>query len=196
MPTLVLASASPRRAALLREAGFDPVFRPAEIAEDPLQGEAPRQMVVRLAVEKGTAAAATQPPGSGAVVLAADTAVVVGRTALGKPVDADDAARMLRLLSGRGHEVLTGVFVRRLDNGRQETGVDSTLVTFRTYGEDEIRAYVDTGEPLDKAGAYAIQGRGAALVSDVRGSWTNVVGLPMELVRSLFARLDLPWTDA
>lgn len=171
---LVLASRSPRRSELLRRAGLPLLVRPVAVAERLLPGEGHREAVQRLAREK--AAAAWQP---GDWVLAADTLVVVGGQVLGKPVDRAEAARMLRSLSGREHEVVTGYAL--LDPAGQPAGQGcvSTLVSFGVLADDVVAAYLDSGEPFGKAGGYAIQGIGAALVCGIRGSYTNVVGLPL-----------------
>ena len=172
--SLVLASASPRRLDLLRLAGLEPVVSPADVDETPADGEDPVALVVRLARDKSCA---IRPP-SGAWVLGADTTVVVDGQVLGKPTDAQDAVRMLGHLRGRTHRVSTAVAVRRPDGGLIETVV-TTEITMAPLSDAAIAAYVETGEPLDKAGAYGIQGRAAAFVSRVNGSWTNVVGLPL-----------------
>ena len=182
---LVLASASPRRAALLAGAGraFDVV--PANIDERRLGDETPRDYVLRLAAAKAAAVAGRYP---GRIVIGADTTVVVAGTLLGKPRDADDAARMLRRLSGRAHEVLTGVAVRR--DGRSVAAVEATSVHFAPLDADRIAWYVGTGEPLDKAGAYGLQGAGGQFVTRVEGSRSNVVGLPLARLDRLLAELD------
>jgi septum formation protein len=173
---LILASASPRRAELLAAAGIPFLARPVDVDEQPLDGESPRDYVVRVAREKARACAGP----SGTVVLAADTAVVVGGQTLGKPIDAADAVRMLRLLSGRVHLVLTGVALRRGD--REVVAVEATAVTFDHLSEDDIAWYAATGEPSDKAGAYAVQGLASRFVVRIDGSYTNVVGLPVATV--------------
>ena len=175
---LVLASASPRRADLLREAGI--LFRvaPAHIDEAVRVGESPEAYVERLAREKAEAVHTASP---GAFVLGADTTVVVDDTILGKPVDRAEAARMLELLAGRSHRVLTGVaLLGPADFTR--AAVVSTNVTFSRLSDADIAWYVGTGEPLDKAGGYAIQGGASRFVERIDGSFSNVVGLPMEVV--------------
>jgi nucleoside triphosphate pyrophosphatase len=192
---LYLASASPRRLDLLRQLGLSPIVVPAEIDERPLPGELPLAMVRRLAETKARAVAdGLRPLRSPAVVLAADTEVVVDGEALGKPAGPADAASMLRRLRGREHEVLTGVFLLRTDDARASGGVDSTRVRFRDYDDATIADYVAGGEPLDKAGAYGIQGDGARLVECFVGSRANVAGLPVERLGAWLARigLDLP----
>ena len=175
LPPVVLASASPRRADLLTAAGVSFEVRPVEVDERPLDGEAPADYVSRVALDKARACAAP----AGAVVLAADTVVVVDGRILGKPADDADAARMLRLLSGRAHDVLTGVVVRR--DAREATAVDSTAVSFTPLDEADIAWYVASGEPLDKAGAYGVQGLASRFVARIDGSYSNVVGLPVAL---------------
>jgi nucleoside triphosphate pyrophosphatase len=181
---LILASASPRRAELLAAAGI--LFRPCpvDVDERPLDGEAPRDYVLRVARDKARACASAPD----AVVLAADTAVVVAGEILGKPADADDAARMLRLLSGRVHLVLTGVALRRGD--REVGAVEATAVTFDLLTEEEIAWYTSTAEPSDKAGAYAVQGLASRFIARVDGSYTNVVGLPVATVCRLLRLLE------
>jgi septum formation protein len=190
---LVLASASPRRQELLRNAGIPFTVQPADIDEAPLAGESPRLCAERLAREKAIAVFQRQPT---QVVLGADTIVVVDNAILGKPRDHDDAARMLRLLSGRTHEVITGVCLIHpsrddlgLTAGTQkpelESASDSTLVTMRQLSENEIRDYIATGEPMDKAGAYAIQGIASRWIPRIEGDYSNVVGVPVALVYAI-----------
>ncbi len=189
---LVLASASPRRLALLRQLGLKPVVVPVEVEERRLPGESPDLFVLRLAEEKCRSAAAARPSTAPpALILAADTAVVIGSRILGKPRNAREAEGMLRLLRGKSHEVMTGVHLLRTDDGRCSGGVEVTVVRFREYDEATIRAYVASGEPLDKAGAYGIQSGGAALAASVEGSWSNVVGLPMERLTQWIGELGL-----
>jgi septum formation protein len=173
---LVLASGSPRRSELLARLGvpFDVV--PADVDETPLTGERPLELVRRLAVAKAAAV-------DGDPVLAADTTVEVDGEILGKPVDADDARRMLARLSGRSHRVHTGVAVRR--GGQVEVEVCTTIVTFVPLTGASIDWYLSTGEPFDKAGAYAVQGAGGVFVETIQGSVSNVVGLPLATVARL-----------
>jgi septum formation protein len=184
---LVLASASPRRRELLANAGLAFDVEPVDLDEGRAPGEAPHAYVERLAREKAEAVARRRP---GAIVLGADTAVVLGDDVLGKPVDAADASRMLQLLSGRSHEVMTGVAV--VSNGRTASRVARTVVWFADLTGEQIAAYVATGEPADKAGAYAIQGGAAAFVTRTEGSYSNVVGLPMDVVADLLAPFVAP----
>ena len=181
---LILASGSPRRAELLARAGYRFEVVPPDIDERRQPGEAPRDYVARLAAEKAAAVAPRYPE---RVVLAADTTVVVDSTVLGKPRDPDDAAGMLRRLSGRAHDVLTGVAVRR--GGAAVSAVEQTAVHLADLDEALIGWYVATGEPSDKAGAYGVQGIASRFVTRVEGSYSNVVGLPLALVDRLLARL-------
>ncbi len=193
MTPLVLASQSPRRRELLEQLGVPLVVRPAHADEAVLPGEAARDYVLRVAREKARLCSAADGP----IVLAADTAVVLGGEVLGKPSGADDARRMLRALSGTEHEVLTGVCVRRAP-ALELAAVVSTSVRFAPLSGAEIEWYVATGEPLDKAGAYAIQGAGGAFVVRVDGSVSNVVGLPLAETADLLRRagFPLPWERA
>lgn len=176
---LILASGSPRRSKLLQDAGVDFEVIVPQIDEAPLPGEAPETFVCRTAREK-----AESLPANNAIILAADTAVVDGERILGKPADAADAAAMLRSLSGRTHEVMTGVCLRAPDQTR--CFHIETRVTFRQLSEEEITNYIASGEPMDKAGAYAIQGGAAKMVRRVEGSYSNVVGLPLcEVIEAL-----------
>ena len=184
---LVLASASPRRQDLLRSAGFSFTVQAAHIDEAPLAEESPRDCAERLAREKALAVSRTRPDD---VVLGADTIVVVEGAILGKPVDAADAVRMLRLLSGRVHSVITGVcVVEGSPNHSLRTTSESTLVTMSPLSDEEIREYVATGEPMDKAGAYAIQGMAARWIPRIEGDYSNVVGLPVARVHGMLRGL-------
>ena len=185
MRNLVLASASPRRSELLAQAGFSFKVHPAHIPEDPLPGEDPIAYVIRLAREKAeTVFAELSSQGPAAPqVLGADTTVTLDNHILGKPEDAADAARMLRLLSGRTHRVITGVAV--VSEKSTEVAAEVTGVQFLTLSDEEIAAYIATGEPMDKAGAYAIQGRAARWIPRIEGCYFNVVGLPIALVSCL-----------
>lgn len=213
---LVLASASPRRQDLLRDAGIIFAVQAADIDETLLPDESPRKCAERLAQEKALTVWRTRPQD---VVLGADTIVVVDGTILGKPVDRDDAARMLRLLSGRVHQVITGVCVIQTMNSRQpslasedrpedfarstsgfevlraenrelRTASETTLVTMSELSDTDIRDYVASGEPMDKAGAYAIQGRASRWIPRIEGDYTNVVGLPVALVYRMLSQLQ------
>ncbi len=189
---LVLASQSPRRRELLASAGLAPEIRVADVDEAVQAGERPDAYVRRLAREKARAV----PTIPGELVLAADTAVVLGDEILGKPRDDEEARRMLRALSGRTHAVVTGVHGLALPPDgappREETLAVSSAVRFVTLSEERIAWYVSTGEPRDKAGAYAVQGSGGSLVRGVAGSVSNVVGLPLAETLALLGRLGLP----
>jgi len=197
---LVLASASPRRQELLRNAGIPFTVQPADVDETPLPRESARACAERLAREKAVTVWKSRPRD---LVLGADTVVVIGEKILGKPVDAEDAARMLRMLSGKEHEVITGVCLAsqeardqglgisrpqpsneetRIENCEVRTASETTLVTMTELSDMEIRAYVSTGEPMDKAGAYAIQGIASRWIPRIEGDYSNVVGLPVALV--------------
>lgn len=187
---LILASASPRRLELLRTAGWAPRVEPAHIDETPLPGETPEAYVVRLAQEKAQAIARLhqQDP---ALVLGADTTVVCHGEMLGKPASRSEAVQMLRLLSGGAHEVHTGVSLVSSGQDFQRSGLATTRVWFSSLAEEAIQAYVESGEPFDKAGAYAIQGGAGQFIPRIEGSWSNVVGLPLHLVREWMAE----WRD-
>jgi septum formation protein len=178
--SLVLASASPRRRELLARAGLRFEVIPAGIDENVRPGESPAQLVGRLAREKALAVASRVGPDPARFVLGADTIVVLGESVLGKPRDPRDAEAMLSLLVGRTHRVITAVVVARShDLGWRARTVESR-VRMRPAELEEIRAYVATGEPLDKAGAYAVQGRGRRFVAEIAGSESNVIGLPLD----------------
>jgi septum formation protein len=174
--TLILASASPRRAELLASAGIRVEPVPSHLAEDFLPGESPEEHVRRLAEAKARAVASRA---AGRFFIGADTTVVRDGEVMGKPRDARDAARMLRALSGGPHEVITGFAVFDAVDQRIHAGTVRTRVHFKILHPEEIDAYVATGDPLDKAGAYGIQGRAAYMVERIEGSYTNVVGLPL-----------------
>jgi septum formation protein len=178
---LILASASPRRAELLRAAGIEFDVHPAHVDERVLTGEAPDAYVRRVAEAKARVVGERFVRG---VVLAADTTVVADRHILGKPIDVDDARRMLHLLSGRTHEVLTGVTLLRPDT-QLDIRTDSTTVEFARLTNEEIEWYVSSGEPMDKAGGYAIQGLASRFVTRIVGSYSNVVGLPVSMVHEM-----------
>ncbi len=174
---LILASSSPRRAELLRNAAIPFEVEPANVPEDRLEGEAALPYAIRVAREKAAAVASRRP---GRFVLGADTVVIADEHVLGKPSDADDAIRMLRLLSARAHQVTTAVAL--LGPHGEQVASETTEVTFCRLSEEEIRAYVATGEPLDKAGAYAIQGIASRWICRLAGDYFNVMGLPVPLV--------------
>ena len=183
---LVLASQSPRRSEILRQAGIPFTVRVAAVDETPLQGEKPEDYVVRLAERKALAV----PAGADETVLGADTTVVVDGEMLGKPADAADARRMLARLSGRQHQVITGICLKR---GREVVrDCAATKVWFVPMSAREIEEYVSSGEPMDKAGAYAIQGLASKFVEKIDGCYFNVVGLPMALVYGSLGRFPNP----
>ena len=180
---LVLASASPRRRELLKNAGIPFIVQPSEIPELPREGEAPQACAERLAREKALDVFRQRPQD---FVLGADTIVIVGGQILGKPRDVVDAARILRLLSGRTHQVITGVCLigpdRKGRSSLRDTRSETTLVTMSELSDEDIQSYVAAGEPLDKAGAYAIQGIASRWISRIEGDYFNVMGLPVSLV--------------
>ena len=179
--TLTLASSSPRRAEILTAVGWPFRTIPAGIDETRKFGESPVEYVQRLAEEKAVAVASTLQSG---LVLGADTTVVVGDVLLGQPTDTNDARRMLALLSGKSHEVLTGVALVRV-GGETRVAYEQTRVIFAEMSEREIDWYISTGEPQGKAGAYAVQGSAALFIKEIRGDYFNVVGLPIRLVYQL-----------
>jgi septum formation protein len=187
---LVLASASPRRQELLRNAAIPFTVCPANISEIQLPGESPRDCAERLAGEKARATFRHQP---GEFVLGADTIVVLHGEMLGKPRDAEDARRMLHLLSGQTHQVITGVCLLgpplrtndELRTGFEDTRSETTRVTMDRLSDQDIQAYIATGEPMDKAGAYAIQGIASRWIPRIEGDYSNVVGLPVGLVQKM-----------
>jgi septum formation protein len=183
---LILASKSPRRLELLAQLGLHPRVRSADVDETPQAAESPADYVLRIALAKAHAVRARDAVG---LVLAADTAVICDDQILGKPRDAADAARMLALLSGREHRVLSGV---ALLGRRERTVLSETRVRFRTIGAAEAAAYWATGEPCDKAGGYAVQGLGAVFVAELQGSWSGVVGLPLYETARLLAAEGIP----
>ncbi len=171
---VVLASASPRRRELLNLIGVAHEVRPANIDESARPREAPRRHAERLAREKASAVATRDPD---LITIGADTLVVVNRKVLGKPADTGEAARMLGLLSGRDHTVITAVAVSR--GNKLRSAIEEVRVKFRRLRDDEIEAYIATGEPMDKAGAYGIQGFGATIVERIEGDYFAVMGLPL-----------------
>jgi septum formation protein len=179
---LILASSSPRRSEILTAVGWPFETQPAGVDETRLADEGPEDFVTRLAREKAEAVAQSRLFG---LVLGADTTVLVDGEILEKPRDADEARRMLRALSGRWHEVLTGVALVRAETGRSAVGLERTRVRFAETSDEEIDWHVLTGDVLDKAGAYAIQGRAALFIEAIDGDYWNVVGLPVRLVYEL-----------
>ena len=185
LPRLILASGSPRRSEIMNSVGWEFTKHVPDIDEDAIPGEAPSDYVQRLALEKAEAVGATYP---GEIILAADTTVVIGDEIIGKPTDLADARRMLELLSGNWHEVLTGIAVTR--NGVADVGLQSTRVKFAEMTEAEIDFLIEKGDPLDKAGAYAVQAQAALFIEGIEGDYWNVVGLPISLVYEMVRRVE------
>lgn len=183
--SFVLASGSPRRRLLLSLAGFEFEVVPPDLDEIRLPNEPPEEFVVRMAVEKGEAVAATQEPGM--CILSFDTSVALGERVYGKPTDEEDAAAMLESLAGRTHTVYTGYALVKV-GGSVESGIDASRVTMRDIDHEEAVAYAATGEPLDKAGAYALQGKGKGFVEAVEGLRSTVIGVPLEHIVDLLIR--------
>jgi septum formation protein len=188
---LILASASTRRAEILRDAGIPFTVLSSAVDETPIPGESGPDLVQRLADAKGelVAARAVGP----AIVIAADTEVVLEGTVLGKPRTSDDARGMLAKLSGRTHSVLTGITLIRLPDAERRRFVETTQVHFGAISDEELTRYLATGEPFDKAGSYAIQGRAGRYIPRIDGCYFNVVGLP--LARLCHALADLGWSE-
>ncbi len=189
---LVLASASPRRRELLARAGVSCEVRPADIDEAALPGEGPREYARRLAESKALAVARGLGPAPARFVLGADTVVVLGDELIGKPADAAVALATLQRLAGRGHRVVTAVALARSDSLEVRTLDATSRVRMRAAGDDELREYVATGEPLDKAGAYGAQGAGRRLIEEIDGSESNVIGLPLEETLALLRGAGVP----
>lgn len=188
VPPVILASQSPRRRELLDLIGILHEVRPADVDETPIAGEQPVKYVERLARAKAMALASVRPD---AVVIAADTIVVIDGLILGKPTDDADARRMLRMLAGRVHSVFTAVAVSH--ESQTVSAVEQVAVTFRDLADGEIAGYVATGEPRDKAGAYGIQGLGATIVRRIEGDYFAVVGLPLAGLVTLFRKIGLSY---
>jgi septum formation protein len=186
---LILASASPRRAQILRDAGIAFDACASEIAEGALPGETAGKMVARLAEAKARATASQLPAETAAIVIGADTCVERDGEIFCKPRDSVHAAEMLTRLSGGTHHVLTGIFAVRVPDGAARTAVESTSVTFAALNPEEIARYVGSGEPMDKAGGYAIQGRAGRYITRIQGCYFNVVGLPLARFCSLLNEL-------
>ena len=185
---LVLASRSPRRSELLQSLGLDFEVSPSKVEETTDPKQSPEQNAVKIARDKARWVAGKNPD---SYVLGADTMVVLDREIIGQPVDEEDAYRILSKLAGKQHRVITGVALITPEAEEYETAVVST-VSIKSVPENEIRSYIATGEPLDKAGAYAIQGKGSFLVSSWEGSWSNIVGLPLEALTGLFQQAGFP----
>lgn len=192
---LILASASPRRKELLSRVGLRPEVVPPVVDESVIGGECPAGFAARLASAKCRQAVESCGAGRDRIVLAADTVVVHRETILGKPRDRSDARRMLELLSGETHQVITAVSLHRTGSGEQVQGQGTTDVRFRDIDRRWIDWYLATGEPYDKAGAYGIQGVGAVLIQSIQGSWANVVGLPLEMLPGWLMELGVDFRD-
>lgn len=180
LPELILASGSPRRSEILTSVGWTFTKHPADIDESELEGELPADYVRRLAVEKAEAVAGEYP---GSIVLGADTTVVIDGMIIGKPLDLDDARRMIAMLAGNWHEVLTGIAVSQ--DGESRSAIQTTRVKFAPMTASEIEYLAVCGDPLDKAGAYAVQAQAALFIEGIDGDYWNVVGLPIKLVYEL-----------
>jgi len=191
MSKIFLASTSPRRVELLRSLGIEFSVLRIEIPESHSTEESPRLYVQRMARQKALQGAEGLTEG---LVIAADTVVVIDDTVLGKPQTKDDAARMLRLLQGRVHRVISGVALYCARTHRCLTAAEETEVKFAEMTDEEIEWYISTGEPMDKAGAYGVQGKGAVFIEWVRGSYSNVVGLPLRLIYTLAKQLGYSLT--
>jgi len=189
MAVLILASASPRRKALLQQIGVKIDVRPVDIDEAVKANETAHDYVSRLATQKAQAGQAIN--GDSLPILGSDTSVVIDGDILGKPQSDEDARRMLRRLSGKQHQVFSGVCI--CHGARCDARVVETKVQFKQLSEDLIARYIETGEPMDKAGAYGIQGKGAILVESIAGSFSNVVGLPLETVADMLAEFNVPY---
>jgi septum formation protein len=188
MSRLLLASASPRRIRLLREAGFNPEVLPSQIVETQADFLTPAEGALFNAIRKAMAIAVEHPDD---IVLSADTIVTLDGSVFGKPADLEEAFRMLKLLVGKTHEVITAVAVMHLNKKRTRVGTERTAVKFRSLADSEIREYLKITEPLDKAGAYAAQESPDRIIESVTGSFTNVVGLPMELTIPMLAEFGI-----
>jgi septum formation protein len=190
---LILASTSPRRAEILRDAGIAFEIRAANVEEARLPNETAEKMVARLAEAKARAVTSGLEETTSAIVIGADTTVALDGEILGKPEGVEDARRMLNLLSGRTHNVLTGICAFRLADKTMRSAVESTAVTFAALDRSEIESYIAGGEPFDKAGGYAVQGRAGRYIPRIEGCYFNVVGLPLSRLFSMLS--ELGWRD-
>jgi len=188
MKRLILASASPRRRDLLAEVGLRFEVIPSSVEEEHQDGLSPLEVARTLAGEKAADVASRFTSG---IVIGADTIVVLDGEILGKPKDPEDAFQMLRRLSGRSHEVITALVLIEAESGKMMTGQETTRVFFKEMTDREISAYISTGEPMDKAGAYGIQGKGMLLVRRIQGCYTNVVGLPMMKLTEMLSEMGV-----
>lgn len=189
MQPIILASASPRRAELLNQLGLDFQVIPSEVSEViPEKSTAPQELVTKLALHKASDVASKVERG---LVIGADTLVVLEDIIFGKPSGLAEAVKMLSLLSGKYHSVYTGIAMVQVPSGRMEAGYSETKVKFRALSAEEIQSYVATGEPLDKAGAYGIQGKGGVLVERIEGCYFNVVGLPLSKLAEMLQKFEI-----
>ncbi len=188
LPKLILASGSPRRSEILTSVGWDYTKHVADIDESERAGELPEDYVVRLAREKAEAVAVNY---SNEIVIGADTTVVIGEQIIGKPLDHDAARRMLSMLAGNWHEVITGIAV--VKNGETSSAMQRTRVKFAPMSDSEINFLAERGDPLDKAGAYAVQAQAALFIEGIEGDYWNVVGLPVSLVYELIMKKPGTW---
>jgi septum formation protein len=188
MSSLLLASSSPRRIHLLREAGFDPEVLTSQVVETQTDFLTPAEGALFNAIRKGMAIALQRPDD---IVLSADTIVTLDGGVFGKPADLEEAFQMLKRLIGKTHEVITAVAVMHLNKKRTRVGTERTAVKFRSLSDAEIREYLEIVEPLDKAGAYAAQESSDRIIESVTGSFSNVVGLPMELTIPILAEFGI-----
>jgi septum formation protein len=187
---IILASESPRRREILKSTGLRFEVASSDFEEDLGLGLPPHELAQHLSVEKANSVAGGYPD---AVIIAADTFIVLGGSVLGKPHTGDEAGRMLRALSGRAHSVITGFTILDTKSGKMLSESVETMVWFKELSEKQIDDYVETGEPLDKAGAYAIQEKGAALVDRIEGDYQNVVGLPLKALRESLRQFGIYW---
>jgi septum formation protein len=189
MPPIILASASPRRIEILNHLGLDFQVIPSEVTETiPKRSTVPQELVVELALHKASDVARKLEQG---LVIGADTLVVLEDIILGKPFGPTEAVEMLTLLNGKTHSVYTGIALVRVPFGQTEVGYSETKVKFRTLSKEEIQSYVATGEPLDKAGAYGIQGKGGVLIEGIEGCYFNVVGLPLSKLAEMLQKFEI-----
>lgn len=189
MKPIILASASPRRAELLNQLGLDFQVIPSDVSEViPEKSTAPQELVTKLALHKASDVACKVERG---LVIGADTLVVLEDIIFGKPSGPAEAVKMLSILSGKYHSVYTGIAMVQVPSGRTEAGYSETKVKFRSLAEEEIQSYVATGEPLDKAGAYGIQGKGGVLVERIEGCYFNVVGLPLSKLAEMLQKFGI-----
>lgn len=192
MKTLVLASASPRRIQFLKDWGFQFVPIPANLSETPDKNLTPQQQILQIARSKAEAVVSKlDPTQSGVVVLSADTEVVLENELLGKPANPQHAREILKSLSGRRHLVITGIYIIDTSTKKQLSHIETSEIFFKTLTDSQIDEYVATGEPLDKAGAYGIQGKGQTLVESSVGSYENIVGLPKEATIKLLKDCEI-----